>query len=134
MHLVQLFSLTMVVLHMWRCMVDWQVGSCNRLYYTACSTELVLQIDYSSNVALRNSFCKRKFALMFATVVFKMVCELSFASLAYSLVLTSKMHSSALRITIIGWDYTVSICNFRLATKACGQFLPIQFTRLVVQV
>ena len=84
MRLVQLFSLTMVVLHMWRCIVVWQIGSCNLLYYTACSTELVFQIDYFSNVALRNSSCEQDCTLMFAIVVLKMVCELSFASLVYS--------------------------------------------------
>ena len=34
--LVLLFSLTMFVLHIWRCIVVWQLGFCNTLYYTAC--------------------------------------------------------------------------------------------------
>ena len=74
----------MVVLHMWRCIVVWQIGSCNLLYYTACSTELVFQIEYFQMLLCEIRFANADCTHMFAIVVLKMVCELSFASLVYS--------------------------------------------------
>ena len=73
--LVLSFSLNMVVLHMWRCIVVWQIGFCNLIYCTACSTELVFQTDYFS----KGCFVKFVWQTQIALLCLQVLCLRWFA-------------------------------------------------------